>query len=723
MSHSTLTPSWDMPLAQFREYFLQDERYQKFCEAYFKSTELNADSKKNNLHLAFSFLLGRLESDEAWQAYSQTVCDYHPSGIKINDGAIKQGINAVLGKGSSNSAEHEEWSALVTECRKPETPLTIRDAYKKVSETLQHKNNSAAYPGGKAACQILAKVLDDLLTPTDEDLIADRIEKGGCRQIILTGAPGTGKTTIARMVADSLGSTLDGKTHTLVQFHPSYDYTDFVEGLRPVPSNGNDKQIQFAKMDGSFKAFCRKVAIANGDAPTGNAPAERVKDDLKAFSAVDTFMAGIPHISTLIKAVEQSDEAAFQGAMEHILPISSTPAFPEDALSSAAHTLSACVNTLLCIRENGYIAPLFGLSAFLKREAIQTSGSADLEAVYDACYDLRDALTGSKQTPISSANAANAFGKTDNELFEVVKFNNKKNIFTQNRVTTKGAKTNWVTSNQTGTDAEKISISKLIELAADAYPITDEVRQAVQTLEDWDYQAYQEQQISAICSAMQALPVRTDAADKESLPLYFFIIDEINRANLSKVFGELMYGLEKDKRNTGFQTQYQNLLTYDSNGVPLEPDIFKEAFYIPENVVIIGTMNDIDRSVDSMDYALRRRFEWKEIIVNERTLSAAFTSGKYISAIREHQGILVARIMNLNRYIQKNGNPYNLNRQYFISQGQFSHLSEELTSWEAVLEYVWTYRIESLLREYLRGESETTIQDFIDGARKALMAE
>ena len=76
---------------------------------------------------------------------------------------------------------------------------------------------------------------------------------------------------------------------------------------------------------------------------------------------------------------------------------------------------------------------------------------------------------------------------------------------------------------------------------------------------------------------------------------YFFVIDEINRGNLSKIFGELMMLIEADKRGEGHEVQ----LTYS------EAD---EHFSIPENVHVIGTMNTADRSLAMVDYALRRRF-------------------------------------------------------------------------------------------------------------------
>ena len=85
---------------------------------------------------------------------------------------------------------------------------------------------------------------------------------------------------------------------------------------------------------------------------------------------------------------------------------------------------------------------------------------------------------------------------------------------------------------------------------------------------------------------------------------YFFIIDEINRGNLSKIFGELMFLIEKDK--IGIEEQVE--ITYQN------PDSrYEKLFFIPKNVFIIGTMNTADRSLAMVDYALRRRFVFKDL--------------------------------------------------------------------------------------------------------------
>lgn len=209
---------------------------------------------------------------------------------------------------------------------------------------------------------------------------------------------------------------------------------------------------------------------------------------------------------------------------------------------------------------------------------------------------------------------------------------------------------------------------------------------------------------------------------------YFFLIDEINRAELSKVFGELMYCLEADKRGkeNRVQTQYQNLPAYAlaEDGAPRriqdgeEEDVFAQGFYIPKNVCILGTMNDIDRSVESMDFALRRRFEWK----------TAEVTGEYLKKSLEKMGLpapekLSARGMALNQALLNQGARYGLNKQYFIAQGQFANLPARPDwSQEKLAEYVWNYRVEPLLREYLRGESDQNITEFLRACRSAFLA-
>lgn len=217
---------------------------------------------------------------------------------------------------------------------------------------------------------------------------------------------------------------------------------------------------------------------------------------------------------------------------------------------------------------------------------------------------------------------------------------------------------------------------------------------------------------------------------------FFFIIDEINRADLSKVFGELMFCLEGDKRgpkNT-VTTQYANLPTAFLKPRSDDPCVaciedeyyrqcFENGFYIPENVIVIGTMNDIDRSVESMDFALRRRFVWKPVLVKD-VLEDAFTKGTFFDWIEDTGKraaviqFLVKRITEFNRKMDDDS--LRLGSDYHISQGQFANLSNGGFNTEAsaaelageIMDWVWKYRVSSLLKEYLRGAGTTAAEKF-----------
>lgn len=208
--------------------------------------------------------------------------------------------------------------------------------------------------------------------------------------------------------------------------------------------------------------------------------------------------------------------------------------------------------------------------------------------------------------------------------------------------------------------------------------------------------------------------------------MYYFIIDEINRADLSKVFGELMYGLEESYRgkDNRFDTQYQNLPTYkydkkENKAVKIEDDVFADGFYVPENLTIIGTMNDIDRSVETFDFALRRRFTWVEIKANDVMLnSVAKINGRSTDNVSK----TVEKIIAMNNVISGDtGKSLGLNESYHIGPAYFKNLFDEDDNDN--LETIFSERIEPLLREYVRGRSADKINNFITECKKILLAE
>ena len=166
---------------------------------------------------------------------------------------------------------------------------------------------------------------------------------------------------------------------------------------------------------------------------------------------------------------------------------------------------------------------------------------------------------------------------------------------------------------------------------------------------------------------------------------YFFIIDEINRGNLSKIFGELMMLIEHDKRGEEFAIP----LTYASNS--------DERFYIPENLYFIGTMNTADRSLSLVDYALRRRFTFASLSPKfesdgfAKALEDAGASPSIVRKIRERMGALNKMISEDARNL---GAGYCIGHSYFCPGVLKSNLDE---SWyKEVIES----EIKPLLEEY-----------------------
>ena len=178
----------------------------------------------------------------------------------------------------------------------------------------------------------------------------------------------------------------------------------------------------------------------------------------------------------------------------------------------------------------------------------------------------------------------------------------------------------------------------------------------------------------------------------DAVPPFFFIIDEVNRAELSRVFGELMYCLEYRGIKGSVKTQYANL---NNEGTGMLQTDQGYLFFIPTNIYLIGTMNTIDRSVESFDFALRRRFRWEEVTPDTGLLRY------HLNQFCKTWVPLADNLERLNTQIAKEpllghdyqiGHAYLMNLKYAIS----------LTVAE-VRERVWDDCIRPLLQEYLRG--------------------
>lgn len=172
---------------------------------------------------------------------------------------------------------------------------------------------------------------------------------------------------------------------------------------------------------------------------------------------------------------------------------------------------------------------------------------------------------------------------------------------------------------------------------------------------------------------------------------YFFIIDEINRGNLSKIFGELLMLIEKDKRSSvKLQLLYSN-----------------EQFSVPENVYIIGTMNTADRSLAILDYALRRRFAFYEMQPGFKTDGFM----KYRDSLKSPQfNSLIQCVEDLNDNIAESlGEGFCIGHSYFCL--------EEVN--DQILSDIVEYAIIPLLKEYWFDDREK-VNEWAEKLRKAI---
>jgi 5-methylcytosine-specific restriction protein B len=209
---------------------------------------------------------------------------------------------------------------------------------------------------------------------------------------------------------------------------------------------------------------------------------------------------------------------------------------------------------------------------------------------------------------------------------------------------------------------------------------------------------------------------------------YYFLADEINRAELSSVFGELLLCIEESKRvdfdengnildgSMLIGTQYSYLYQNENDAVIVHNGEYK--FGVPSNLYFLGTMNDIDRSIDSFDLALRRRFIWERMDCN---YDAILNDEKFKDANEEDLKRYITVCENLNDFI---ANTLGLGKSYEIGHSYFMNIQIPTKGQNANkitpnnVEMLFTKKLKPLIEEYLRGEySQADIEKELDKAQ------
>ena len=176
-----------------------------------------------------------------------------------------------------------------------------------------------------------------------------------------------------------------------------------------------------------------------------------------------------------------------------------------------------------------------------------------------------------------------------------------------------------------------------------------------------------------ISSLMELIkPQPFEYKEKKNEGNYVFIVDEINRGNISRIFGEIITLIEEDKRGTS--TGYSVALTYS-----------KEQFSLPKNLYIIGTMNTADRSIATLDIALRRRFHFTEICPNSKLVVPDICGVNFKKVFEELN----------NKIVLIQGRDYQIGHSYFLAD-RIKSLAD--------LKEVWFNQLIPLLWEYLYEE-------------------
>ena len=490
------------------------------------------------------------------------------------------------------------------------------------------------------------------------------------RQIILQGPPGTGKTYSAKDVAEYMvtGRISEDKQKQayklksseqfeMVQFHPSYSYEDFIRGI--VAKTNEQGHINYVTENKVFANFTQKASQNYFNSKRSNA--QDIEERKNLFKRV---------LKAFIDEIEHEDEKKLYEITEH----AHIYAIEEEQFRYTGEKWGSKFQMKFKDLEYGFLnepkspksikeSPYFSGSAkqhksyYFKiiEKLIQMGGESNWREYVGKEYleqyidKICNCLTAEQLYDVKTGQNLSITGFEYNKnVKDQVLYFNRSNATSGNRF---------------------FQLGELRESIDSCIKDKQQLADQIQTKFNWN-----SEECFHILEDYRSFALEQTKIEEKK---YVLIIDEINRANLPSVLGELIYALE-----------YRNELVTTTYAIDGDNNLC-----IPQNLYIIGTMNTADRSIGNLDYAIKRRFSFVNILPKETAINTQ--EGKQLyqhvqELFIEHEKGENSKYLN----IGFDSKEIQLGHSYFIVSDVLSPLDE--------LKRNWRFDIQPLLHEYIK---------------------